>query len=306
MTKVKRRVLLAGAAVLCSVMAIGTGGATASAAPAIPGLPPLPPLPSISDILGPLAPQPPTGPRLAKSFATLEKSMRKSGRVGLVVTPVGSDVGQSFGGLKTGRAWSTMKVPVSLAAERHGGSTVTALENKAITFSDNDAAGALWGVMGGGRASADAVTAVLREGHDTATRVSSEADAPPSYPGYTQWALVDQSRFAAHLPCMPGSTHILDLMGHVAANQQWGVAKLRKDAKATSAVKGGWGPVDSTTGKYIVRQVAVISTARGQLAVSMAALPRSGSFTDGQQMLNRVVDWMGRNMAFFPMGRCGL
>lgn len=276
----------------------------AAAAPAIPGLPPLPPLPP------PLAklfePPVPVEKKLGSGFVAVQKSLRKKtpGRLGIAIVPIGSDAAMSFGDLRTARAWSTLKVPVSLAAQRKFGSAVAVKEDKAITLSDNDAAGELWGSLGGGRVSVDAVTGVLREGHDTRTRVASEADTPRSYPGYTQWALADQARFGAHLPCMPDSEHVVRLMSSVAPNQQWGIARVGRAQGATTAVKGGWGPATDKAPGYVVRQLGIISTTRGQVAVSMAAQPRSGRFGDGITMLNAMGKWLGRNLSVLPTGRC--
>ncbi|MGV9710681.1 hypothetical protein ACWDTI_08450 [Gordonia sp. NPDC003424] len=286
----------------CSLV-FGTAAASAAPAPMVPGLPPLPPLPE--PIAKLLAPPVPPSKKLAADFAALQKSMRKSlpGQVGLAVVPIGSDRVINLGTVRSGRAWSTLKVPVSLAAERMNGPSIADKENKAITLSDNDAAGDLWGSLGGGPASVDAVTKVLREGHDMRTHVLSEVDTPPSYPGYTQWALADQARFGAHLPCMPGSETVIRLMSSVAPNQNWGATKLGQ-SRAVTAVKGGWGPATDKSPGYLVRQLGIITTTNGQVAVSMAALPRSGRFEDGTAMLNRVGQWLGRNLVRLPMGRC--
>ncbi|GAB93928.1 hypothetical protein GORHZ_247_00660 [Gordonia rhizosphera NBRC 16068] len=286
--------------VVCGVV-FGGGSAAASPSWWPPQLPPLPP--EVSRFFEPPVTM---DKKLTKSFAVLQKSMRKSlpGKVGLAIVPIGSDRAVTMGNLKSGRAWSTLKVPVSLAAQRKNGYRVAAMEDKAIIFSDNDAAGELWGSLGGGQASVAAVTNVLREGHDSRTRVSSEVDDPPSYPGYTPWALSDQARFGAHLPCMPGTEDLIRLMSHVAANQQWGIAKMSRSRGVVTAVKGGWGPATSTSPGYLVRQLGIITTNRGQVAVAMAAMPRSGSFGDGTRMLNKVGGWLERNLAGLPAGRC--
>lgn len=296
MKVVTRFALVVGALAMSVVLGVGS----ANAVP-LPALPPLP-----EPFATWFAPPEPVEKRLAKSYAALAKSMKKSlpGQVGVAIAPIGSDQVISFGSLKAGRAWSTMKVPVSLAAQRERGPEVAKMEDKAITFSDNDAAGELWGVLGGGRASVDAVTAVLREGHDTRTHVSSEIDDPPSYPGHTSWALRDQAVFGAHLPCFRDSENIIRLMSQVAPNQQWGIARVGREKGAVTAVKGGWGPATSKSSGHLVRQLGIITTADGQVAVSMAAIPRSGSFTDGTKMLTRVGNWLGKNLADLPKGRC--
>ncbi len=295
--KVVTRFALVVAALLMSVV-VGAGSANAVPLPALPPLP--------EPFASWFTPPEPVEKKLAKSYAALQKSMKKSlpGQLGVAIAPIGGDQVISLGSLKTGRAWSTLKVPVSLAAQRKRGPAVAMMEDKAITFSDNDAAGELWGVLGGGHASVDAVTAVLREGHDTRTHVSSEVDTPASFPGYTSWALRDQALFGAHLPCLPGSENIIRLMSDVAPNQQWGIAKVGRNKGAVTAVKGGWGPATSKSGAHLVRQLGVISTVDGQVAVSMAAIPRSGSFTDGTKMLTRLGNWLGKNLAELPKGRC--
>ncbi|MBD0862097.1 hypothetical protein IA539_12855 [Gordonia sp. zg691] len=281
-------------------MSVVVGGGAATAIP----LPVLPPLPE--PFASWFTPPEPIDKKLAKSYSALQKSMRKSlpGQMGIAIAPIGSDEVISLGSLKAGRAWSTMKIPVSLAAQRKRGPAVATMEDRAITFSDNDAAGELWGVLGGGHSSVEAVTTVLREGHDQRTHVSSEVDDPPSYPGYTSWALRDQAVFGAHLPCLPGSEQIIRLMSAVAPNQQWGIAKVGRDQGAVTAVKGGWGPATSKSQGHLVRQLGIISTTGGQVAVSMAAIPRNGSFTDGTKMLTRMGNWLGKHLAQLPKGRC--
>ena len=301
-------VVMVSAALAACVGVAGTAGVTSAApAPAPIMLPPgitLPPLPAPFDKL--FVPYASPQKKLASSFTTVEKSMRAKypGQFGVSIVPIGGDTAWSYGGLKTGRAWSTLKVPVSLAAERKNGAAVAEKEDKAITFSDNDAAGDLWGSLGGGRSSVDAVSGVLREGHDTVTRVSSEIDNPPSYPGYTPWSLADQATFGAHLPCLPGSEHVIRLMSSVAPNQQWGIARVGRDQGAITAVKGGWGPAVGADRGMLVRQLGFIGTTKGQVAVSMAAIPRSGKFEDGTAMLNQMGMWLSRNLVQLPMGRC--
>ncbi|MGW0036955.1 hypothetical protein [Gordonia sp. NPDC003376] len=286
--------------VLALVVMVVTPTALASAGPTLPPLP--------EPLRTWLTPPEPPQKVLAKSFEPFQKSLSTThpGSVGIAIVPVGSDSAITLGKVSTGRAWSTLKVPVSLAAERRLGSAVVSREVEAITFSDNDAAEDLWASLGSTRQSVDAVTAVLREGHDVKTRVSSELDTPSSFPGYSMWSLADQARFGAHLPCMPGSARVLDLMGAVGPNQRWGVADLARSSRTVTgtAVKGGWGPGTGLSSAFFVRQIGVISTPRGQFAVSLAAVPASNSFADGAAMLTAMGEWLGRNITRVPVGRC--
>lgn len=109
MTISKRLCVLIAVAVTTIVL----GAGSAHAAPPRFRPPPLP-----EPIATWLRPPVPPAKRLADSWAVAQKSIRKSipGQIGVSLVPVGSDAAQSFGSLKTGRAWSTFKVPVALAA----------------------------------------------------------------------------------------------------------------------------------------------------------------------------------------------
>ncbi|MFM9378489.1 hypothetical protein [Gordonia sp. VNK21] len=294
MKALRRGLVTFGTAAVVVGTVLGAGAAGAVPLPALPALP-----------NGSLGQPPASKAQLNKSFKKLSSSMAKKnpGRIGIAITAGGGDSALSFGSLKSARAWSTLKVPVSIAAQRRNGTEVRPQQIKAITLSDNDAAEALWASLGGNRAAVTAVTGVLRDGHDSITRVSSQLDSPPSFPGYTDWKLTSQSIFAANLPCVPGSSEVLGLMGRVGGNQQWGVAKP-KTRGVTSAVKGGWGPRSDATGKYVVRQLAVITTPRGTLGVSLAAEPASGSLGDGTAMLDRLGKWVLSNLGKLPAGTC--
>ena len=287
---------------MCAAVAItaaGTGVAQA-APPPIPLPNVLPQLPAIPGLPGAPAP----GVDLQKSFAALSKKVTKAvpGRLGLAVVPTGSGEPQFFGTVKTARAWSTLKTPVAVAAERAHVKDLGAMENKSIRDSDNASAEAIWRSLGSTQHAIDAVSAVLRDGGDARTRIASELSRPASYPGATRWATTDQAVFAANLGCIVGSEPVLRNMSRVGPNQRWGVAKGRKGVQ--TAVKGGWGPVSDATGKYVVRQLANVTTDRGTVGLSLVAIPDSGTFEDGTAMLTRVGDWVQRNLKNLPAGHC--
>ncbi|MGB3301574.1 MAG: hypothetical protein WBA98_02660 [Gordonia sp. (in: high G+C Gram-positive bacteria)] len=287
---------------VCAAAALAMTGVGAGVAQAAP-----PPLPNVLPNVLPKIPGLPTPPPpvdLGKSFNKLTKQINKSipGRVGVAITATGTGEPVFFGTVKNARAWSTLKAPVAVAAERAHVAGLTPLETKAIRDSDNESAEAIWGSLGSTQQAIDAATAVLRDGGDYRTVISSELSRPKSYPGATPWATTDQSVFAANMPCLAGAENVLKFMSSVGPNQKWGVAKQRKGVR--SAVKGGWGPVSDATGKYVVRQLGVITTNRGQVGVSLVALPASGTFEDGTAMLTRVGDWVQRNLQHLPSGHC--
>ena len=168
----------------------------------------------------------------------------------------------------------------------------------AITRSDNSAAEELWASLGEPEAAAEKVEAVLQELGDQ-TEVESQRVRPEfSAFGQTQWPLADQASFLASAVCDARNEPVVNLMGQIAGDQQWGIGNL-PDTK----FKGGWGP--STGGEYLVRQFGTVATPSGEAAVAIAAEPESGAFSDGVNALNSVADWLASNSAQLPSGDCG-
>lgn len=221
-------------------------------------------------------------------------------RVGIAVAPVGPNATASllFGDRDPGVAWSTIKVPLAVAAERENGTSTA--ESNAIINSDNQAAEQLWASLGSNTEASAKVTAVLREGGNPNTVVpSQQLRSGFTIFGQTRWTLPDAATFAGHLPCMPGTGHVLSLMGQVAGNQQWGVEIMQ--IPKTTAVKGGWGP--GVDGAYLVRQIGVLTYRDGQQsAVAMSAV--GGSMSSGTAALNALGNWLNQNIAALPRGRC--
>jgi hypothetical protein len=205
------------------------------------------------------------------------------GTVGIAVASADGRT-QSFGTWTSGVAWSTIKVPLVVAALRAGVSTPVDL---VITDSDNAAAEELWTQLG--VRAAELVQAVLREAGDPATVVESRRLRPAYTPfGQTRWSLVDQARFAAGLAQLPDAARLVELMGSLCAEHDWGLA-----AKGFAA-KGGWGP--GFGDDYLVRQFAVVPTASGVVGVALAADVPSGGYEAGIEVVgalaDRVVEWL--------------
>lgn len=127
------------------------------------------------------APQPQRVAVAAESFSAL--SRRLGGSVGLAYAPLG--IGQtatSIGDLLAGPAWSTMKVPVAIAAVKaagdHPDAQTLGLIHAALTSSDNAAAMQLWARLGRPAAAAARTQSVLRAGGDTTTVVPSATSRP--------------------------------------------------------------------------------------------------------------------------------
>ncbi|WP_280235487.1 hypothetical protein [Nocardia cyriacigeorgica] len=233
---------------------------------------------------------------LAADIADLRQNQQ--GRLGLAIMPVGGQSVVTFGDWTTGPAWSTMKVPLAIAALRKSQSP-TYSTTAAITASDNSAADALWQSLGSPQEAAQAVQAVLREGGDAVTTVpATKARAEFSAFGQSQWALADQVRFASRLPCLPESADVVSLMGQIIPNHQWGLGSVFDAAD----FKGGWGP--DAEGAYLVRQFGLVPAPGGQIAIALAAEPASGNFSDGMSTLNKMATLISQHLGELSGGQC--
>ncbi|WP_084495058.1 hypothetical protein [Nocardia shimofusensis] len=220
------------------------------------------------------------------------------GRAGMALMPVGGTRPVVFGDWTSGPAWSTIKVPLVIAAQRADATVSAYSMNAAVTASDNTAADALWQGLGGGKQAAQAIEEVLREVGDSTTAVpATRPRAEHSAFGQSEWSLAEQIRFAAQLPCLPGSQTVLELMGQIIPNHQWGLGTV-----TGAHFKGGWGP--DTSGNYLVRQFGIIDGPGGRIAVAMAAEPESGTFADGMTALNGMAELISQHLDELAGGSC--
>jgi hypothetical protein len=248
------------------------------------------------------APRPPASVRppttLAAGFTKLEDSLHA--KMGIAVSAVGN--GQApiaWGDWQEGPAWSTIKVPLVIAAYRQGNPPqVTAVMRSAITESDNAAAESLWAQLGDPPAAAQRVQQILQQTGDPTVVESRRVRPEFTAFGQTIWSLANQIRFIAGAFCDRAYEPIFHLMSQVAPNQTWGIGDI-----PGAEFKGGWGP--SPSGKYLVRQIGVLTTPAGNVAVAIAAEPASGSFDDGTHDLGEVAKWLIAHLGALPAGQCG-
>lgn len=238
-----------------------------------------------------------TDAALTASFDAMAKTL--AAPVGLALVPVGGGAAMTFGDQSPQIAWSTIKVPLAVAAQRKNGPSDA--ETAAIVASDNAAAESLWASLGSPAEAAAAVTRVLREGGDEHTTVPSRRLRPEfTVFGQTTWRLADAAVFSAHLPCLPDTGRIVSLMRNVAGNQQWGLESV---PGRQTAVKGGWGP--SVSGGYLVRQIGLLTLRDGrQVGVAMSTQTSAGSMEPGTQVLDGVAQWLSKHLGALPGGRC--
>jgi hypothetical protein len=205
------------------------------------------------------------------TFDELEREL--GGKSGAVFSAGGEPI--QVGSLHTGAAWSTIKVPLAMAA-----------------FQEDLAARALWDRLGSPAEAAEAVERVLAAAGDSETRVETEVVFPPytSF-GQTQWSLAAQQRFAAGLSRVPGAELVLGLMRRVIPEQRWGFAAVDPDA----AIKGGWGP--DPPGRALVRQFGILSVEGLTVTAAIANEPEDGAYESGAANLTRIAEWVSGESA---------
>jgi hypothetical protein len=254
------------------------------------------------DVSAPATAMPPTAqagaPSLAADFGLLQAKLQAV--AGIAVSAVGNGQAPTMlGDWQSGPAWSTIKVPLIIAALREmNPPTVTAAMNAAITESDNAAAESIWAGLGDPVTAAHKVEAVLRQTGDPTTVQSQKVRPEFTAFGQTEWSLTNQLRFISAAVCDSANAPVFDLMGQVERDQSWGIGTI-----PGTRFKGGWGP--SPTGSYLVRQMGVLAGPNGMIAVAMAAQPTSGKFDDGTAALTEMANWLTAHFGALPTGNCG-
>ncbi|WP_231989809.1 class A beta-lactamase-related serine hydrolase [Mycobacterium sp. 852002-51057_SCH5723018] len=241
--------------------------------------------------------KPPTA-ALAADLARLQTRLRAV--VGVAVSAVGSEQQPIvLGDWESGPAWSTIKVPLVIAALRERNPPeVTGAMTAAITESDNAAAESIWAGLGDPVTAARKVEAVLRGTGDPTTVQSQKLRPEFTAFGQTDWSLIHQLRFTSVAYCDSANAPIFGLMGRVEPDQRWGIGTV-----PDALFKGGWGP--SPTGSYLVRQLGVLAAPNGRIAVALAAQPASGTFEDGTAALTEMATWLAAHVTELPAGNCG-
>lgn len=189
------------------------------------------------------------------------------------------------GELTTGPAWSTIKVPIALAAAAKSTAN-PAQVTSALEASDNNAVAGLWSALGSPSQAAqetqDQIQALAK-----APKVLSQKARPEfSAYGQTQWPLADQAEFGFQVQCAAHADAVTAHMGKVAADQRYGLGQL-----SGAHYKPGWGPNES--GQYLVREFGYVPGPKGSVGVSIAAQASDGTYASGQQMLTALAKQVG-------------
>ena len=230
-----------------------------------------------------------------QSFAALRK--RLSGPASVSVTGLGRRADEiHVGSTQRMSAWSTIKIPISMAALRRSKSATTKNRvNRALRHSDNGAAAQLWRQLGSGRIAAKRTNSVLRKYGNKATSTqwrTVRAGASPY--GQTKWSSVGQSYLMAGIACDREGIYIRRQL-NAATSGYWGLRRFDK-----AYVKNGYGP---RKGGALVRQVAIVVGKDGRrwgVSISIRASSTNRGFTDA----SIVTDWLRKRIRQVPAKKC--
>lgn len=226
-------------------------------------------------------------PLLDATVANVQASF--GGQLG--VATAGESGPAAAGFVAASPAWSTIKVPIAVAALR----TVPGLEQDArlaITASDNAAAERLYSAAG-----PEAVNAVLGEvGLVTPVNTVKLRQEFSTF-GQTALSVGDEALLASSLACVNGAAPVLQLMGQVDPSQAYGLGAIG------GLFKGGWGP--DVNGLYQVRQFGLVPRGDGTWApLALTALPADGTYATGQAMLTTAAQQLAAGAMTLPPAAC--
>lgn len=177
-------------------------------------------------------------------------------------------------------AWSTMKVPIAMAAAEHceayDDDTIEQLTTAAIEWSDNDAARALWDCMGtDDEASALVAAEVAKAGTRVAVRGAF---------GTTRWSFAGQARYAHYLSQVDEDNAVVAAMHHIAEDQSYGLGRIKG-----VPFKGGWSDFEPD-GSWHTRQFGWLEIGGVRYGVAVGARSEAGSYDDTMDALDAVAE----------------
>ena len=191
----------------------------------------------------------------------VDKTARKyHAKVGVAISA--GDDAIAVGDKGKGPVWSTIKVPIAIAALKDGADK--SLVDLAIKESDNDAAYSLWSQVQWHEGSADKAVEELLEDY------GSHADIHNTAFGYSTWSLKDQAVFGAELPCIEEADYVHKVLKDIVSWQKIGLSKEER-----TRAKSGWG-LDEDENEYTYRQFGVHEVTGKRVGVALSVI------TDGE------------------------
>lgn len=237
----------------------------------------------------------PQGGEEAGALAALESviadvELTFGGKLGIATASSQGAIAAGF--QDTSPAWSTVKVPIAIAALRTQPHQLVDA-GLAITVSDNEAAERLFAASG-----AEAVNTVLKEA-GVGTPVNDVVLRPGfSSFGQTALSVSDEAVLASRFACLEGADPVLEMMGRVDPSQSYGLGAVEG-----ARFKGGWGPDEA--GSYQVRQFGLIPRHDGTFApAALSAFPADGAYATGQAMLTHAATTLATQAQSLPVAEC--
>ncbi|MDY5784490.1 hypothetical protein [Corynebacterium sp.] len=213
------------------------------------------------------------------------------GSVGVAVA--GDDVSLVGGDDGAYPAWSTIKVPIAIAAARTAPVEAEIFTPAAIQSSDNMAAESLWNAVSPGD-----VNQVLADAGVAAAVNTEKTRQEFSVFGQTLLTASQEAQLASGIGCIAGALPVVELMGAINPGQAYGLGQL-----PGARLKGGWGP--SPSGGYHVRQLARVTNSRSEIiALGLTVIPASGDYATAQTMATAVAEGLRPLLDDLPTTTC--
>ncbi|MDO5668936.1 MAG: hypothetical protein Q4G50_02920 [Corynebacterium sp.] len=158
-------------------------------------------------------------------------------------------------------AWSTIKVPLAIEAERRD--VAGELIDPTITLSDNNTS------------------------YQLARNIDFDLSELPHVPeldplpGETLWPLREQAQFAAEIPCLDTGGSTYAAMAEIVDWQSYGLAEIDG-----ARFKGGWG-IDAPH-QYSIRQLATVPVDGGYIGIAVQTYPDDASHDQGMAVLDVI------------------
>lgn len=197
----------------------------------------------------------------------------------------------------TGPVWSTIKVPIAIAALKDGADK--SLVDLAIKESDNDAAYSLWSQVQWQEGSAKKAVGDLLDDY------GSRADIHDTAFGYSTWPLEEQAVFGAELPCIKEADYVHKVLKDIVPWQKIGLSKEKQ-----TRAKSGWG-LDEDENEYTYRQFGVHEVEGKRVGVALSVVTDGEDYADAEKavkyLARQLVDIVDAGVgegAIDPAARC--
>jgi hypothetical protein len=160
-----------------------------------------------------------------------------------------------------------------------------------ITQSDNDAASTLWSEIG----DADGLRLANRAFGLTSTHPGDDG-----YWGLTTTTASDQVRLLDAIaspsgPLGPANATVLDLMGEVVSDQDWGVSAAAQPGE-TTILKNGWLSLDADGGQWEVNSIGRITSKTTDVTIAVMSCG-SADLDDGIALVEKIAQMTRTQLA---------